>query len=113
PRVAAPAAMPAAVLEVVSQPPGASVYVDDELIGATDPEWGRLVRTGLPPGRHRVRLALAGYRDLMEDVDLASGRTEVRRRLAIAEAPPTGSSRRFLLVGGVAVLLLGLTACAF
>jgi serine/threonine-protein kinase len=112
PRVAAPSGTPAAVLEVVSQPPGASVYVDDELIGATDPEWGRLVRTGLPPGPHRVRLALAGYRELMEDVDLGSGRTEVRRRLVSAEAPPAGSSRRFLLVGGVAVLLLGLTAWA-
>jgi serine/threonine-protein kinase len=59
-----------------------------------------------------VRLALAGYRDLTEDVDLASGRTELRRRLGSAEAPPAGSSRRFLLVGGVAVLLLGLTAWA-
>ena len=76
-----------AVLEVVSQPPGASVYVDDELIGSTDPEWGRLVRTGLTAGRHRVRLALAGFRDVTEDVDLAAGRTELRRRLVPAEAP--------------------------
>src|SRR5207247_3638006 len=28
-------------LEVVSHPAGASVYLDDELIGATDPGWGR------------------------------------------------------------------------
>ena len=112
PRASAPAETPPSVLEVVSQPPGASVYVDDELIGATDPEWGRLVRSGLTPGRHRVRLALAGHQDLTEDVELVSARTELRRRLVPAEAPPAGSSRRFLLVGGVAVLLLGLTAWA-
>jgi hypothetical protein len=113
PRATAPAGTPAAaVLEVVSQPPGASVYVDDELIGATDPEWGRLVRSGLTAGRHRVRLALAGYRDVIEDVELSSPRTELRRRLVPPEAPAAGSSRRFLLAGAVAVLLLGLTAWA-
>ena len=113
PRATASTGTPAAaMLEVVSQPPGASVYVDDELIGATDPEWGRLVRTGLTAGRHRVRLALAGYRDVTEDVELASARTELRRRLVPAEAPAPGSSRRFLLAGAVAVLLLGLTAWA-
>jgi len=100
-----------AVLEIVSQPPGASVYVDDELIGATDPEWGRLVRSGLPAGRHRVRLSLAGYVDLTDDVDLAAaGRGELRRRLVPAAA--SSVDRRFLVFGGVAVLLLGLTAWA-
>ncbi len=100
-----------AVLEIVSQPPGASVYVDDELIGATDPEWGRLVRGGLPAGRHRVRLSLAGYADLTEEVDLAvAGRGELRRRLVPAIASPV--DRRRLVFGGVAVLLLALTAWA-
>ena len=100
-----------AVLEIVSQPPGASVYVDDELIGATDPEWGRLVRSGLAAGRHRVRLSLAGYADLTEDVDLpAAGRGELRRRLVRAAA--SSVDRRFLVFGGVAVLLLALTAWA-
>ncbi|HEU0107759.1 MAG TPA: PEGA domain-containing protein, partial [Vicinamibacteria bacterium] len=96
-----------AVLEIVSQPPGASVYVDDELIGATDPEWGRLVRSGLAAGRHRVRLSLAGYADLTEEVDLAAaGRGELRRRLVPATASRV--DRRRLVFGGVAVLLLAL-----
>jgi hypothetical protein len=113
PTPATAAAPAAAVLEVVSQPPGASVYVDDELIGATDPEWGRLVRSGLTPGRHRVRVALAGFRDLTEDVDLpASGRTELRRRLVPADAAAEGSNRRLILFGAVALVLLGLTAWA-
>jgi len=71
-------------LEVVSNPAGASVYLDDELIGATDPEWGRLVRNGVPPGRHRIRLALAGHRDLAEEVELRAGGLTIeamRRRL--------------------------------
>jgi protein kinase-like protein/PEGA domain-containing protein len=103
-----------AVLDIVSQPPGASVYVDDELIGATDPEWGRLVRSGLTPAAHRVRLSLAGFQDLTETVDLAAGRVELRRRLVAAPAATaaTGASRRFLLVGAVALVLLGLTAWA-
>jgi len=113
PTPAASAAPAAAVLEVVSQPPGASVYVDDELIGATDPEWGRLVRSGLAPGRHRVRVALAGFLDLTEDVDLpAAGRTELRRRLVSADKAAEGSNRRLILFGAVALVLLGLTAWA-
>ncbi|HEV8253358.1 MAG TPA: protein kinase [Vicinamibacteria bacterium] len=98
-------------LEIVSQPPGASVYLDDEFIGTTDPEWGRLVRTGVPAGRHRVRLALAGHRDLVEDLEVgATGRTDLRRRLSPAAAATV--DRRFVLFAGVALVLLALTAWA-
>ena len=104
------AALAAGTLEVVSQPPGAAVYLDDELIGSTDPEWGRLVRSGVPPGRHRVRLGLAGYRDLTDEVDFAAGaRADLRRRLS---PPPAAADRRPLLFGAVAVVLLALTAWA-
>jgi hypothetical protein len=103
-------ASPAATLEIVSQPPGASVYLDDELIGVTDSEWGRLVRNGVAPGRHRLRLALAAHDDVTADVDLDAGaRAEVRRRLIPAAA---GIDRRLLYSAGVAALLLGLTAWA-
>ncbi len=97
-------------LEVVSNPAGASVYLDDELIGATDPEWGRLVRNGVPPGRHRIRLALAGHRDLAEEVELrAGGLTDFRRRLTPAGDPV---DQRLVLFGALAVVLLGLTVWA-
>ena len=96
-------------LDVVSQPPGASVYVDDELAGTTDAEWGRLVRSGLSPGRHRIRLSLAGHLDVTEDVDVGAGvRVDFRRRLAEAQA----MDRRPILYGTVALLLLGLTVWA-
>ena len=101
---------PAGTVEVVSQPPGAAVYLDDELIGSTDPEWGRLARSGVPVGRHRIRLGLPGYQDVTDEIDVAaSARTDFRRRL-----PPAGAAadRRPLLFGAVAVVLLALTAWA-
>jgi len=119
--VAEPPAAPAAALpepeepstgtlDVVSQPPGASVYLDDELVGTTDPEWGRLVRSGIDPGRHRVRLALPGYRDVMEEVELGAGGTrDFRRRLAPLDAP---RDYRPLLFAAVAAVLLAITAWA-
>jgi hypothetical protein len=111
PPPAAPATLVAsapATLEVLSQPVGASVYLDDELIGTTDEEWGRLVRSDVPPGRHRVRLALAGHRDLVEELDFAPGsRTGFHRRLT-AEAAE--DDRWALAPIVVAVVLLALTA---
>jgi protein kinase-like protein/PEGA domain-containing protein len=98
-----------ATLDVVSQPPGASVYLDDELVGTTDPEWGRLVRSGVAAGRHRLRLTLAGHVEIAEEVDLAAGRNDVRRRLSPAV---TGPDRRLVLYGVAAVVLLALTAWA-
>jgi hypothetical protein len=110
PRASPVAAPDPTTLEVVSQPPGARVYLDGELIGATDAEWGRLVRSGYPPGRHSVRLELAGHRDLVEDVELVpGGNTEFRRRLT-PEA--MAADTRVVLAGVVAAVLLALTAWA-
>jgi hypothetical protein len=76
PAAPAPAVGPATgTLEVLSQPAGASVYIDDEPVGATDPQSGRLVKTGLPPGGHRVRVSRAGHEDAVRDVDVAAGST--------------------------------------
>ena len=58
-------------LEITSEPPGAEVFVDDEPVGRTDPETGRLRLTTLRPGRHRVRLSSAGRDDLVQEIDLA------------------------------------------
>jgi hypothetical protein len=97
-------------VDIVSQPPGASVYLDDELIGTTDPEWGRLVRSGIDPGRHRIRLSLPGHQDVTEEIHLgAGGVRDFRRRLSPVEPP---RDRRPLLFGALAVVLLGLTVWA-
>ena len=97
-------------IDIVSQPPGASVYLDDELIGTTDPEWGRLVRSGIDPGRHRVRLSLMGYRDVIEEIEMGAGAArDFRRRLPPLDAP---KDYRPLLFGALALVLLAVTAWA-
>jgi hypothetical protein len=97
-------------LEVVSHPPGATVYVDDELAGTTDAEWGRLVKSGVRAGPHRIRLSLAGHGDLAEEVSVVPGRaTDFRRRLTPVERPLDG---RLVVFGILAALLLGLTVWA-
>jgi serine/threonine-protein kinase len=58
---------------VLSEPPGASVYLDDELIGVTDPQSGRLVKHGLAPGRHRLRLSVPGHEDGREGFEAGPG----------------------------------------
>jgi protein kinase-like protein/PEGA domain-containing protein/tetratricopeptide repeat protein len=86
----APPAGPAvATLEVLSQPAGASVYIDDEPVGVTDPQSGRLVKTGLPSGRHRVRVSRAGHEDAVRDVDVAAGSTATFNATL---TPPAGVS---------------------
>jgi hypothetical protein len=69
-------AVPGAI-EVVSQPPGAVVYIDDEPVGSTDPGSGRLVKAGMRPGLHRVRVARDGHADAVREIDLGSGATAV------------------------------------
>jgi len=75
PSAATPSEAATGALEVVSQPPGAVTYVDDEPVGATDPQTGRLVKSGLAPGRHRVRVAHPGHEDAARDVEVVAGGT--------------------------------------
>jgi hypothetical protein len=106
----APAGAATATLEVVSQPPGATVYLDDSLIGTTDPEWGRLVTANLAPGRHRLRLSRPGHVDVIEDIELRAGSvTDVRRRLGAAGLAP---GLRLVLSAAIVLALVGLTVWA-
>jgi Protein kinase domain/PEGA domain len=95
---------PTASLLVYSDPPGATVYFDDELVGVTDPASGRLLRTGLLPGPHHLRLTRAGLGDVVEDVTLAvSGPNTVRAHLA--PAPSSGPSPMAWALGVVLALV--------
>jgi predicted Ser/Thr protein kinase len=102
----APPAPPAVTsLIVYSQPPGAALYLDDELLGVTDPRSGRLVKTGVAPGSHRLRASLAGHEDASQDVDLAaSGPTTVHTNLSPSAE---GLSPTALAAAAAAVLALG------
>ena len=75
------------MLDIVSDPPGAQVFVDDELVGRTDPETGRLRLTTLSPGRHRVRVSADGREDIIREVDLAQRDLLVDARLVESPAP--------------------------
>lgn len=62
-------------MEIVSEPPGAHAYLDDEPLGSTDPGTGRLVKTSVTPGQRRVRVALEGYEELARTIDVPAGAT--------------------------------------
>jgi hypothetical protein len=99
-------------LVALSDPPGASVYLDDELLGTTDPGSGRLVKTGVAPGRHRVRFSLAGRGEVTQDVSVAaSGPTTVR--VGLVAASDSGSAGLAVAVAVAVLSLLGGTAWAW
>ena len=62
----------APVLDLTTQPPGARVFIDDEPLGRSDPQTGRLRLTTLRPGTHRLRLSADGHDDLVRDIVLAN-----------------------------------------
>jgi hypothetical protein len=61
-------------LLVTTSPPRSEVYLDDERVGLSDPQSGRLHVSGLAPGRHRLRVTAAGHADHVTELDLAAGR---------------------------------------
>jgi hypothetical protein len=98
-------------LEIVSQPAGAAVYVDDEPVGSTDPETGRLVKTGLSAGRHRVRLSRADHEDAVRDIDLSrGGNASFYATLKPAGAAATGLRPEFVAFAVVAIAFIAVIA---
>jgi hypothetical protein len=90
-----------AALVVLSDPPGATVYLDDEPLGATDPGSGRLVKSGARPGSHRIRLSAEGRPDVSYDVVVApAGPTMLH-----ASLPASARPSAFSALGGLAALL--------
>jgi hypothetical protein len=95
----------------VSQPAGAAVYIDDEPVGSTDPESGRLVKTGLAKGRHRVRVAHPGRDDVARDIDVpAGGRASFTAALGTAGSTPSGFGPWSLALVAMALVLVGVLA---
>jgi predicted Ser/Thr protein kinase len=95
-----------ASLVVVTQPTGVAVYVDDAPLGTTDPRSGRLVKGGLEPGRHRVRLSRPGFDEIAEDVDVAEGVVVTFERTL--PAPRAGSPTTLGAVALIAAVGTGL-----
>ena len=118
PKSAAPAhtlspATPAVALIVESTPGGAQVFVDDELIARTSAE-GRLKISTLAPGQHRLRLALDGYHDFEQTIDLVSpGPNKVMAALQAGHAaplpPPTPTESKLAPKAYFGVMIQNLT----
>ena len=71
-RESGPAAQVASLV-VVTHPSGSSVYLDDEPLGSTDPETGRLVKSDVPVGIHRLRVSRPDHLDRVTELDLVAG----------------------------------------
>ena len=98
-----------ASLVVYSDPPGATVYLDDEPIGTTAPGSGRLVKSGVEPGPHLVRVALRGREGVTGEVVVPElGPATLRLTLPTRSAPLPWP---YLFTG--AVLVLGAVAFYF
>jgi hypothetical protein len=81
-------------LRIQSQPANVSIFLDDQPKGATDAA-GRLEIIPVEPGKHRLRAALDGYREVEGPVELAAGQvleTPVWLAKAEANAPPEAST---------------------
>ena len=86
PSVPVPVPIPAAppTLLIEATPGGVQAYIDDEPVGTTSSA-GRLRLRQLTPGKHRVRLSHAGYRDYEQSVELKAGQTvKLTARLKVA-----------------------------
>jgi hypothetical protein len=127
PQAAAPASASAVTtgglsgLDITSDPPGAQVFLDDETVGHTDPETGRLRLRELAPGRYRLRLSSEGRADLIREIDIAGESVAVEavlppRPAAPSPGPPSTEPRprapvpvgAVVAVGVLAVLVVGL-----
>jgi hypothetical protein len=93
-------------LEILSQPPGVSVYIDDAPVGSTDPETGRLVKTKLTAGPHRVRLAIAGHQDAVREILVLRGGSVTFDVALKPQEAASGSPARWIAFGVVAIALV-------
>jgi hypothetical protein len=92
---------------VFTDPPGATVYLDDEPLGETDPDSGRLVKTRLRPGAKRLRASKAGFQDATHEVTLTrAGATEVRLSLAASPAALSPLAVAILATAAAGLILL-------
>jgi hypothetical protein len=69
PTPTSPTSVPSRALDVLSDPGGAKVYIDDAPVGTTSRQ-GLLKLPNLPVGKHRVRVSLDAYEDCERDIEL-------------------------------------------
>ena len=63
-------------LIVQGAPPGAQIFIDDQMVAAAD-STGQGSISGLAPGQHRLRVGLNGYQDYRQDIALQTNQTSI------------------------------------
>lgn len=92
-------------INVLSTPSGADVYIDDTYIGTILASFP-LLKTGLSPGIHTVRLTLDGYDDYTKTVTVNAGQaTEVSATLSKSSSSTFGSLEIKSVPSGASVTL--------
>jgi hypothetical protein len=92
-------------LVIVSKPPGAHVYLDDEPLGSTDPENGRLVKSDVAAGPHRVRVSGPGHQDTTLTVEVPPGdRVVLPAQLAPVASADSDRGRLLTFAAGALVV---------
>jgi WD40 repeat protein len=80
------ASPPALVID--GAPPGAQIFVDDQLKASTSSN-GQADVAILSPGRHRLRVTVKGYEDYEKGIELLAGQTStITAKLEPLEQPP-------------------------
>lgn len=97
------------VLQLTTNPGGADVYLDGEFIGRSDAS-GRLVRRGVLPGPHEIRVGgVAGFlerRDVVQVAGATFERIVLLDRQAAAEAAGGGGLSPAILLGGISLIVV-------
>jgi predicted Ser/Thr protein kinase len=97
------------VLQLTTNPGGADVYLDGEFIGRSDAS-GRLVRRGVLPGSHEIRVGgVAGFlerRDVVQVAGATFERIVLLDRQAAAEAAGGGGLSPAILLGGISLIVV-------
>jgi hypothetical protein len=80
---------PTGNIVVSSDPPGASVYLDNNFQGRTQAD-NPLDLTGIPPGSYPLELQLTNYRDFVTTIEVLAGKTTVVHAELIPATSPSG-----------------------
>ena len=63
-------------LIVQGAPPGAQIFIDDQMVAAAD-STGQGSISSLAPGQHRLRVGLNGYQEYRQDIALQTNQTSI------------------------------------
>jgi hypothetical protein len=94
-------------ISVLSNPSGASVFIDGTFYGTTPAAGGSPVVQNVIAGKHRVSVQLSGYNTYSTTVDVASGQTQ-SVMATLSSGQPNGAIQVSTSPGGATVSLDGM-----